>query len=85
MKSRFTLLFLLVWTLAFGQVPSTYQPQKQKRKAKAVPTVLICQSRSAYAYHQYECHGLARCRSPIARVTVAQARSMGYVPCKNCY
>ena len=51
----------------------------------AIDSVYICQSRSAYAYHKYECRGLARCTHGIIKVSKAQAIKMGYKPCKICY
>lgn len=54
--------------------------------AKArVDSVYICQSRSAYAYHSYECRGLSRCTHGIVKITKAQAIKLGYRPCKICY
>ena len=70
-----------------GQTRTQYN-QQQKKKKKVIPReaqVLICQSRSAYAYHSYECRGLNRCRSEVSRVSVSEARNFGYVPCKICY
>ncbi len=67
-----------------GTATRTHQ-HKQVRKRPAVATVLICGSRSAYAYHSYECHGLARCRSGVSRVSASEAWNMGYIPRKICY
>lgn len=53
-------------------------------RAKA-DSVLICRSSNAYAYHSYECKGLARCTHKIIKVTIEEARKMGYKPCKICY
>jgi hypothetical protein len=76
----------LAVTTAFSQGTATRSHlHRHTRTRPSVATVLICGSRSAYAYHSYECHGLARCRSGVSRVTVSEARSMGYVPCKICY
>jgi endonuclease YncB( thermonuclease family) len=47
-------------------------------------TVLICNSRSSYAYHSYQCRGLSRCTSGISKVTVKEAVNKGYQPCKIC-
>lgn len=79
-------LWLFTTTSFTSQRPaprSTYQ--KHPRKAPAVASVLVCGSRSAYAYHSYECHGLNRCQSGVSRVSVSEARAMGYQPCKICY
>ena len=61
------------------------QTHRAKRPAPRVVYVAICKSRSAYAYHAGMCHGLARCTHGVSRVSVTQARSYGYVPCKICY
>lgn len=79
-------LWLVTATSFASQRPtprSTYQ--KYPRKTPTVASVLICGSRSAYAYHSSECHGLNRCRSGISRVSISDARAMGYQPCKICY
>ena len=81
-----SLLLACVSLSAFSQgtVTRTHY-RKQVREKTLVATVLICGSRNAYAYHSSECHGLARCRSVMSRVSVSEARGMGYVPCKICY
>lgn len=56
-----------------------------KNSSRNTKKVIICNSSSAYAYHSYECRGLARCRSSVSWVTVSEAESMGRVPCKICY
>lgn len=61
---------------------------KQKSKRKTVRTeakVYICNSSSAYAYHSGYCRGLNRCTHSVSRVSISEARNMGYVPCKICY
>ncbi|MGF7216653.1 hypothetical protein GGR92_002820 [Spirosoma lacussanchae] len=68
-----------------GTTPQTDRHKPALRPATATATVLICESRSAYAYHSHECHGLARCRSTISRVSTGSARSLGYKPCRICY
>lgn len=79
-------IYLLSAATVFGQGTATRpHHRKQVSKRPAVVTVLVCGSRSAYAYHSAECHGLARCRSGVSRVSVSEARNMGYVPCKICY
>lgn len=73
-------------TLAYTQVVAPHpRHTKHISKRPTVATVLVCGSRSAYAYHSYECHGLNRCRSEVSRVSLSEARSMGYVPCKICH
>lgn len=85
--SALMLLFTIWASVVNGQTaPGRYrhrQPAPAPRPRVAY--VSICESRSAYAYHNYVCRGLARCRSGVSEVTVAQARSLGYVPCKICY
>lgn len=85
---RATLITLLLSPLLAVaiQTPSvSYQRKKQKRVTPSVSYVLICESRSAYAYHSHMCHGLNRCRSAISRVSRTQAAEAGYVPCRICY
>jgi endonuclease YncB( thermonuclease family) len=47
--------------------------------------VIICLGKSAYTYHRHSCGGLSRCRSGTATITVSDAKSRGYRPCKICY
>ena len=63
----------------------SHQRHTAKRPAPRVAYVAICESRSAYAYHNSMCRGLARCTHGVSRVSVAQARDAGYVPCRICY
>jgi hypothetical protein len=51
----------------------------------AADSVYVCQSRSAYAYHAYECRGLSRCTHVIVKIAKAQAIKLGYRACKICY
>jgi hypothetical protein len=75
---RKTLLLLtLVLSMAATTNAATFHAK--------VDSVYICQSKASYAYHAYECNGLARCKHGIAKVTKAQAIKMGYKPCKICY
>jgi len=62
-----------------------HHPRSAKRPAPRAVYVDICQSRRAYAYHSGMCRGLSRCTHGVGKVTVAQARNSGYVPCKICY
>jgi uncharacterized protein YgiM (DUF1202 family) len=48
-------------------------------------SVLICDSNSAYAYHNHNCSGLNRCRHDVVRISIAEARKLGRTPCKICY
>lgn len=50
-----------------------------------VDSVYICQSKSAYAYHSYECRGLQRCTHRIVKIPKATAIKLGYKACKICY
>ena len=71
-----------------GYVSTTYLSDTKVNQAhsqKKELAVLICNSRSAYAYHSHQCHGLKRCRSDIYEVTVSEAIQRGYSPCKICY
>jgi hypothetical protein len=55
------------------------------KAAKQATYVLICNSSSAYAYHDHVCSGLARCTHGILKVTEKETEDMGRVPCKICY
>lgn len=89
MANRRLLLILVVWLTIWlpvdAQTVRGRYPHKAKRPAARVAYVAICESRSAYAYHSGMCRGLARCTHGVSQVSVAQARSAGYVPCKICY
>jgi hypothetical protein len=82
----FLTIGMLFTTVGYSQTPSPH-PYRYRHTSKrpAVATVLICGGRSAYAYHSSECHGLNRCQSEVSRVSVNEARNMGYRPCKICY
>ena len=54
-------------------------------KTSKQDSVLICNSKSAYAYHKSVCSGLKRCKAGISKVTQAEATSQGYRACKICY
>lgn len=47
--------------------------------------VIICNSPNAYAYHRYECKGLARCGYGTSNISREKAESMGRRPCQKCY
>ncbi len=47
--------------------------------------VLICKSKSAYAYHARVCQGLKRCKATRDSVTKKEALEAGYRACKYCY
>lgn len=47
--------------------------------------LLICGTRSSYAYHSNQCSQLNRCKSGIYKVTQEKAIEMGKFSCKICY
>ena len=47
--------------------------------------VLICKSPTAYAYHSYECRGLARCTHKIEKVSLEDAIKLKKKACGYCY
>ncbi len=75
---------LIILTLLASAHIGTATPINSHLKAR-IDSVYICQSRSAYAYHSYECRGLSRCTHGIVKITKAQAIKLGYKPCKICY
>lgn len=48
-------------------------------------SVLICNSKSAYAYHKTYCTGLNRCKAGVSKISKKEASERGYRPCKFCY
>lgn len=47
--------------------------------------VLICNSKTAYAYHTHECRGLLECTHSVSTITLEEAKLLNRKPCKNCY
>ncbi len=85
---RPVLLFVVLltgWLPVDAQTVTGRYPHKAKRLAPRVAYVSICESRSAYAYHNGMCRGLARCTYGVSQVSVAQAKNRGDKPCKICY
>ncbi|MBC3787905.1 hypothetical protein [Spirosoma utsteinense] len=84
-------LLLVLFVVLTGWLPIDAQTvrgrytDKAKRPAPRTVYVSICESRSAYAYHNGMCRGLARCTHEVSQVSEAQARNRGYKPCKICY
>ena len=75
------IIFSLFLLLSGG---TSYAAQVMPIKQK-VDSVLVCRSGTAYAYHDHECRGLAHCTHKIIKVTLEEARRMGFKPCKICY
>lgn len=63
--------------------PAQKEMARPVQKKEAM--VLICVSRSAYAYHSHRCYGLNRCTHTISKVSLTQAKNSGYRACKICY
>ena len=85
MKKVFAFLLIstvLVSGSAFS-VPSAHAAaiQQQAKTEK----VIVCNSKSAYAYHSHECSGLSRCTHGTSTITKSEAVERGYRPCKICY
>ena len=90
-----TLLIILLASITLSaQAPqsadttkTTIKPKQEttKPEPKKEATVLICNSKSSYAYHKYRCRGLNNCKSGVLTVTLSKAKEMGRTPCKNCY
>jgi hypothetical protein len=75
---------LFISSLLIGIAISPSKASTPHIKVK-VEYVLVCNSSSSYAYHRYECRGLAHCRHGISKITKAEAIRMGYRACKICY
>ena len=74
--------------LSFHSILISGQDSQYKAKPDRLvqeQRVYICISPTAYAYHKYECKGLARCTHEIKSVTVEKAQQSGYKPCHYCY
>jgi hypothetical protein len=48
-------------------------------------SVMICKSKSAFAYHLDYCTGLKRCKSKVVKMSLSEAKLGGYKPCGFCY
>jgi hypothetical protein len=54
-------------------------------KPSSKDEVLICGSKSAYAYHSHRCKGLSRCGSEVKKMSLPDAKKQGYKACGFCY
>lgn len=59
----------------FIAITTSFPPEK----------VMICVSKTAYAYHSYACSGLNRCTHEIVKVTLQEAKERRYKPSHICY
>lgn len=67
-------------------VPKPSPPHKHERKeVTKQDSVLICNSKNAYAFHSHYCSGLSRCKAGVSKVTKSEAESRGRQACKICY
>jgi hypothetical protein len=101
MKHFLTLLLLAGSLACFGQIARNTEPiapsagtaaaaQSQHTSltaARVDPTVYICDSNTAKAYHASEdCRGLNRCTHEVVKVTKKEAEEQyGRVKCQVCY
>lgn len=98
MKRFLSTLFVVIITAYIGlsQSPkSISEPNSYAKKTDASSKsladftpetyVLICQSKTAKAYHSHNCKGLDRCTHEIVKVTLEEAQQMGRTPCGFCY
>lgn len=69
----------------FFFLASDVYPIPSKSIRVKVEYVMICKSKSAYAYHTYPCRGLKRCTHDVSKVTKSQTIRIGYKACKICY
>jgi hypothetical protein len=83
MKRALLIILLSVALISCGGKSSKDETAKTKDPSKS--EVLICGSKSAYAYHSHECKGLSRCKSEVKKMTLSQAKEKGYKPCGFCY
>ena len=98
MKRFLSTLFLVVFIASIGlsQSPKstpdsnnssikTESSSKSLASVKPETYVLICQSKTAKAYHSHNCRGLGKCTHEIVKVTLEEAQQMGRTPCGFCY
>lgn len=73
------LLFLSIFiSTPYGSYPVS-TPNKH------ADLVLICDSRGAKVYHNYQCRGLSNCTHKIIKINKSDAIRMGRRACKVCY
>ena len=85
---NFRLLLTLAVALLIASTTVAFLSSSHSKISKeniAEAQVMICISKTAYAYHSHECRGLARCTHKIETVSISEAKKAGYVPCKICY
>ncbi|MFB9841101.1 hypothetical protein [Mucilaginibacter ginsenosidivorans] len=75
---------IIILSVFIGIAVGSATPVKYQTVNK-IDSVYICQSKSAYAYHRYECRGLQRCTHSILKIPKASAIKLGYKACKICY
>jgi len=64
-------IFLVIFSLSLGS---------------ADPKVMICRSKTSYAYHNSLCRGLKACTHKVETVTLSEAKQLGKgKPCGWCY
>ncbi|OCX54263.1 hypothetical protein BEL04_08375 [Mucilaginibacter sp. PPCGB 2223] len=73
---------LIILRLAFSVACTN--PSSAAHAQTRADTVLICKSKSAHAYHLYECRGLKNCTYTIIKLPKTQAIKLGYRACKIC-
>ncbi|MFZ1678383.1 MAG: hypothetical protein WBP41_16155 [Saprospiraceae bacterium] len=71
-----------------GFIPNKYivtSPNQALNENSSKTEVLICNSKTAYAYHNHQCRGLLECTHSVSTITLEEAKLMNRTPCKNCY
>lgn len=76
---------LILIIALFVSVRSSYALPTHFSSRTKRDSVLICQSKSAYAYHSHVCRGLGRCTHKVVKMSKEDAIKAGYKPCGFCY
>ncbi len=81
--------FLFSVVLLSGQLNSQEHITRNvsgKYQELKTDSVLICNSKGAYAYHKYYCSGLKRCKANVLKVSKIDAgNKYNRTACKICY
>jgi hypothetical protein len=86
---KIILILLFAMPLAFisSTIAAQTTPKKSitKESKKEVSAVYICDSKSTNAYHSSaSCKGMSKCSRGFLKVSIADAKQLGRMPCKIC-
>ena len=79
-------LFLFVFILFIScKSETSYLNASSALRTQTDEKVLICVSKTAYAYHKESCSGFEKCTHETKEITISEAKEMDRKPCKICY